>query len=178
MFGAGDVPAKAVRVRQSDAQTYKELSKIMNDNEHPSTVIRNLSIALNEHDTFSSILLGIKPIPAAAKENVSKKALSCGIPAECLTADDMIERRKKKAADYSAAIQRKLDMKSEREKEKVVALRRKEASKTAREAKKRQKRADVAAKSAKRAAKNAAKAPRKQMTLLKNVGDRRPSPLG
>ena len=68
IVGAGDVSAKAVRVRQSDAQTYKELSKIMNDNEHPSTVIRNLSIALNEHDTVNSILLGMKPVPAAAKE--------------------------------------------------------------------------------------------------------------
>ena len=61
------------------------------------------------------------------------------MPAECLTVDDTIERRKKMAADNSAAIQRKLDMKSEREREKVVALRQKEASHVAREAKKRQK---------------------------------------
>ena len=73
IVGAGNVSVKDVRVRQSDAQTYKELSKIVNDNEHPSTRIGNLSIALNEHDTVNSILLEIKPVPAAAMEEKSRK---------------------------------------------------------------------------------------------------------
>ena len=82
-------PASAVRTlrrRRCDRETFEEIKGILSNSRDPSTAICEVDKVLRDHDTVSSILQEIRPVPfATPAAGTRKKLLGCGAPSQCLT---------------------------------------------------------------------------------------------
>ena len=105
-------PASAVRTlreRRWDREPFEEMKGVLSNSRDLSTAICQVNKVLKEHDTASSILQEIRPVPVATPAaGTRNKVLGCGIPSQCLTVGALIELGKTADGAVVAEQERKL----------------------------------------------------------------------
>lgn len=143
----------SARMRKNDVEIYGDLKKALDEGKDCLSTIRHIERILEEHETVSSILKGIKPPPKARNHGSRRGVLGCGAPAQCLTVGDLIARRKQAEADAKAEDDRKRRTKEERVKQKALQQRQREAARIEKQQLKRQRAEEKAARDADKASK-------------------------
>lgn len=95
---------RSVRQRRSDLETFKEVENIMRSSNQPSKALQQLSILLKRAETVNNILMTSGPgttgtaITGQSSNGKRFQTLDPGAPAECLTLQGVLERRRQRDA--------------------------------------------------------------------------------
>lgn len=111
----------SVRKRRADGETMAEVRRIVHTQQDASLLLQQLSVLIRNAETVNAILMDSGPTGTASmaqSSNGKRPTLDPGAPAECVTLDEVLKRRRlKEAAEVQAELekqQRKLQRETER----------------------------------------------------------------